>query len=185
MLPPPSPPCIGHVSRWELPGLNTERWSPASASPGTEYGFHLLPIVTRCSWVTRQAAKTTRRRRALGISNQKFNHCRLPLSVCSLQVTMRQTVGIQTILPPPHPPDTPCASRERGPKALGVLELRVHRALSAVWASRQSTKDMWAPIAAPPPSADGTRAPWEMSRLSHSLGPAWQHPALSLTGGGQ
>lgn len=73
---------------------------------------------------------------------------------------------------------------KRGPKASGVLELRVHIALSAVWASRQSAKDMWAPAAAPPPLADGTRAPWEMSRLSHSLGPPWQHPALSLTGGG-
>lgn len=55
----------------------------------------------------------------------------------------------------------------------------------AVWVFYRSARDMWATVAPPPPSADGTRAPWEMSRLPHSLGPAWQqHPASSRTGGG-
>lgn len=176
-----SPPC----SRCKQVGatcLNTEGCSPASASLGAGYGFHPPPTVTKCPWVTRSAT-----RQAGGEGSENWG-CLIGSSTTASHPVSLLPAGAQVAnsgykkdLPPLSPT---YFLGKRGPKAPGVLEPRVHIALSAVWAFRQSAKDMWAPVAAPPPSADGTRAPWEMSRLSHSLGPPWQHPALSLTGGG-
>lgn len=164
--------------------LNTEGCSPASASLGAGYGFHPPPTVLDAPGL--QSLQQDRRRRlAKGLEHWGCLIGSLATAAHPVSLLPRRCPsGKQWVQEGSSSPSPMCFLGKRGPKAPGVLELRVHIALSAVWASQQSAKDMWAPVAAPPPSADGTRAPWEMSRLSHSLDPPWQHPALSLTGRG-
>lgn len=112
------------------------------------------------------------------MANQKLNHCKLPLSPCSPQVTKWQTARYKAAL-------LPRASWETGgPRPQVYWDGGYTQLWCCVGLPTISQGHVGSRRSPTPPSADGTRAPWEMSRLSHSLGPAWQHPASSLTGEG-
>lgn len=162
--------CLDSTQRDGPQSLPLRGW--VWASP-TTHG-NLMPLGYRAG--RRQTLPESSEHREM--SNQKPNHCRLPLSPGSPQVTKWQNSQVIRLFVPHVLPGKQGA---QGPRCTGTEGTH---SSGAVWASRRSAKDMWAPVTAPPPSADGTRAPWEMSRLPRSLGPAWQPPVSSLTGGG-
>lgn len=106
--PAPSPPCSGHAGRRGLLGLKAHGWMV----PGLCLALRGWVWVSSTSHGNlmlqgRQAAKTSGKLRALGLFNQKLNHCKLPLSGCSPQVTKWRAASYKAAFPP-------CASPETG-----------------------------------------------------------------------